>query len=276
MAQIFVSYSRHDSEFVDKLIAELEKLGYSVWVDRENIRGGDSWLKSIAEGIDQCNAYLIVLSPNSVASKMVARELTLAFEKQKPIIPLRYKPYTLSSDMEFQLAGTQYIDFYEQDFASGMQRLAQSLTQHRGNKSNLPTNRAPASRPAQATTMPRSLIEVIGGTWSVEGEDKSARYRITIQPSGRYTILNPVNGVKSQGAWHIESENRLIMLTDSPKGFGGTLLSLYPSPVPKIDFNREIMIFHRISEDELEGESHLGQITLRLRMPRIWHRVKTD
>ncbi len=51
MSEIFVSYSRSDSDFVDKLIGELEQSGLHVWVDREDIGGGDRWRASISEAI---------------------------------------------------------------------------------------------------------------------------------------------------------------------------------------------------------------------------------
>jgi TIR domain len=75
---IFISYSRHDSEFVDRLIHELERYGFDAWVDREDIRGGAAWGASISQAIRRCQAVIVVLSPRSAASDNVAKELSLA------------------------------------------------------------------------------------------------------------------------------------------------------------------------------------------------------
>jgi TIR domain len=75
---IFISYSRHESEFVDRLIRELEKSGFDAWFDREDIRGGAAWGASISQAIRQCQAVIVVLSSRSTASDNVAKELSLA------------------------------------------------------------------------------------------------------------------------------------------------------------------------------------------------------
>ncbi len=41
MSGIFISYSRLDREFVDRLIEALEQRGFDIWVDRKDIGGGN-------------------------------------------------------------------------------------------------------------------------------------------------------------------------------------------------------------------------------------------
>jgi hypothetical protein len=43
MGQIFISYSRRDKGFVDQLVQDLGKNGFEVWIDWEDIVGGESW-----------------------------------------------------------------------------------------------------------------------------------------------------------------------------------------------------------------------------------------
>jgi hypothetical protein len=47
MGHVFISYSRRDTEVVEKIIAELEAAGIEVWVDREAIKAGKQWRKHI-------------------------------------------------------------------------------------------------------------------------------------------------------------------------------------------------------------------------------------
>ena len=67
---IFISYSRADEAFVDGLIDKLHQKGLEVWLDRDSIEGGAAWRAAISEAIRECRAFLVVLSPNSVHSKM--------------------------------------------------------------------------------------------------------------------------------------------------------------------------------------------------------------
>ncbi len=67
---VFISYARDDNDFVLKLTSDLAQRGVSVWLDTGSIRAGEAWRGSIVEAIENCTAFLIVLSPKSVASSM--------------------------------------------------------------------------------------------------------------------------------------------------------------------------------------------------------------
>lgn len=71
----FISYSSKDSEFVERLVNDLSKSRKKVWWDRWEIKVGDSITKKINEGIDRNDYLILVLSPNSVRSAWVEKEL---------------------------------------------------------------------------------------------------------------------------------------------------------------------------------------------------------
>jgi len=127
MAQVFFSYSRKDSDFVDKLIAELESQGIDIWVDRGDILAGEAWRNSIVEAIINCPVFVIVLSPNSISSENVTKELTLAEQHKKRILPLVIKEVQIPPSLDYQLAGLQYQTFVEGSYASNFERLTRSL-----------------------------------------------------------------------------------------------------------------------------------------------------
>ncbi|HZK76410.1 MAG TPA: TIR domain-containing protein [Candidatus Kapabacteria bacterium] len=104
---IFISYSRTDSEQAQRLAESLGAAGFGVWIDRAGIGGADSWSKEIVEAIDECGALIVLLSANSIASNNVVREVSLAFESKKCILPVELEPITLPSDFRYQLAGIQ-------------------------------------------------------------------------------------------------------------------------------------------------------------------------
>lgn len=88
MADVFVSYSRRDSEFVRRLVDGLTARGKDVWVDWEDIPPSADWFDEIGRGIDAADGFLYVISPDSVASEVCGRELRHAEDNGKRVVPL--------------------------------------------------------------------------------------------------------------------------------------------------------------------------------------------
>ena len=133
MSHVFLSYARRDQEFADHLVRALEGRGVNVWVDRQDIPGGAAWEAAIGEAVSVSSAVLVVLSPASVASEYVPKELSLAEKYDRPIVPILYESWEASADaaavkrVEFQLAGLQYVDFAGQPFEQGLTALLRCL-----------------------------------------------------------------------------------------------------------------------------------------------------
>jgi WD40 repeat protein len=88
MADAFVSYSRRDRGFVDRLFKALEGRGRDLWVDWEDIPPTADWQAQIRTGIEEANDFIFVVSPDSIASEVCATELGIAEELNKRIVPL--------------------------------------------------------------------------------------------------------------------------------------------------------------------------------------------
>jgi len=107
MSDIFISYSSKDRAKADQLTELLTSAGLSVWIDQSDLDVSTSWSKEIVQAIDACGAFVVLLSPSSIISKNVVREVALAFEKNKKILPLDLEPVALSEDLQYHLAGIQ-------------------------------------------------------------------------------------------------------------------------------------------------------------------------
>ena len=84
----FISYSRKDKDWVYWFSDILNKTaGQSTWIDRK-IPVGQDWWQTILSEIENCDAFVIILSPGSVASTYCMEELQYAHELGKPIVPL--------------------------------------------------------------------------------------------------------------------------------------------------------------------------------------------
>ena len=107
MADIFISYSRKDSEQALALVERLRAAGMGVWIDQRGIEAATSWSNEIVQAVDESKAMLVLLSESSIASDNVVRELSLAFEAKKPIVPIDIETVTLPTQFRYQLAGIQ-------------------------------------------------------------------------------------------------------------------------------------------------------------------------
>ncbi|MDP4199849.1 MAG: TIR domain-containing protein [Bacteroidota bacterium] len=109
MAHVFISYSRSDSSQALELLDVLRSNGIDTWIDRTGIEGSSSWGSEIAKAIEDCGTLLLLLSPRSVSSRHVEREVMLAFEREKRILPVILEPVEIPISIRYQLAGLQHL-----------------------------------------------------------------------------------------------------------------------------------------------------------------------
>jgi hypothetical protein len=112
MGSLFISYSRQDLKVVDFLVSRLKDDGFDVWIDRENIRAGDLWREKIVRAIKTADAFVLMLSPNSVKSDNVRKEMDLAESTQRGFFPVLLAPVNVPDKLMYQLSGIQWIEFH--------------------------------------------------------------------------------------------------------------------------------------------------------------------
>lgn len=105
---VFVSYSRSDKERVLPLLERLEQAGIPYWYD-QHIPGGAEWIETLEERIQSCSAIVLMLSPSSVESKYVRRELGYADSVGKPILTVELQQTELRHGLGLRLGQSQII-----------------------------------------------------------------------------------------------------------------------------------------------------------------------
>ncbi|MBC8171018.1 MAG: toll/interleukin-1 receptor domain-containing protein [Anaerolineae bacterium] len=132
MIQIFISYSRRDRQFAQQLSESLHTVGLGVWIDLQDIHAGSKWGEAIQEGLDNSQAMIVVISPDSMNSENVKDEWQYFFDHKKPIIPVLFRP----AKVHFQLNRIQHIDFHSQSYDAAFTALCEQL-EHRLAMDNL-------------------------------------------------------------------------------------------------------------------------------------------
>ncbi len=128
-ANVFISYSRRNKEFVQQLHSALEATGREVWVDWESIPVAGDWWQEIQLGIELADTFLFVISPHSAASKVCGQEIEEALKHNKRLVPVVYED-VLPEQVHPELARLNWIFLRpEDDFQHGFQRLLAALDQ---------------------------------------------------------------------------------------------------------------------------------------------------
>lgn len=88
MANVFISYSHKDKEFVQILNEILRKSNQDTWVDWQDIPSTEDWLMHICSMIETTTTFVFIISPDSVVSKFCHQEINHALKYNKRIVPV--------------------------------------------------------------------------------------------------------------------------------------------------------------------------------------------
>jgi RNA-directed DNA polymerase len=118
-AQIFISYSRQDEEFVRKLGRTLQEVGANIWLDTSSIRVGDDWDNAVQKGLEESEVMLLIATPTSMKSQNVTDEWAFFKDKGKLIVVVMLK----HCELHFRLKRIQWIDFDVENYDESLARL---------------------------------------------------------------------------------------------------------------------------------------------------------
>lgn len=125
---VFVSYSRQNLVFVDRLQAALIARGVKVAVDRSDIEKGEVWWKRLQQLITEADTIVFVLSPDSVNSKVCQDEVAFGESLNKRFIPIVAEPID-GIRVPDALARLNYIFFVAHDPSGTTGDFDQSIDQ---------------------------------------------------------------------------------------------------------------------------------------------------
>lgn len=127
---VFISYSHNDREFVNKLCENLVLHKVNIWIDRWEMKPGDSMIASVQAALQKSGAIVVVLSPSYVDSSWCKKELNAGLIKEledsgNVVIPV------LLADCEIPLFLREkfYADF-RKGFDESFKLLLEALSKH--------------------------------------------------------------------------------------------------------------------------------------------------
>jgi WD40 repeat protein len=126
MNHIFISYSREDREFTQKLIKKLESKNKSVWVDTDDLYASAIWWDELQNAIMESIAYIYLVSKNSLNSEYCKKEYLLASEKHKKIIPILLPGYS-EKDIPKNIDIYQWVKWDDLETEDGLSKLISDI-----------------------------------------------------------------------------------------------------------------------------------------------------
>ncbi|NES19704.1 MAG: TIR domain-containing protein [Symploca sp. SIO3E6] len=125
---VFISYSRADSDLARRLNDSLQMQGKTTWFDQESIAvtSQTNVQQEINRGIKASNNFLFILSPHSVNFPDCKEQVEYAASLNKRFVTLLHRPVN-PADLHPELAKVQWIDFDEQDYNADFNKLVRNL-----------------------------------------------------------------------------------------------------------------------------------------------------
>lgn len=99
---IFLSYSRADTERVAPLRDELRKLGYRVFFDTESIEAGEQWKRRLERSIRASRTLVLCWSKNVLGHEFITFEYSRAEALHKRVLPWLLDDTPLPQMLEIQ------------------------------------------------------------------------------------------------------------------------------------------------------------------------------
>ncbi len=174
--KIFISYSRRDMDFVERLAQDLSDNGYEVWYDLTKIEGGDRWAQEIQKGINQSQIFVIVVTSTSLKSEWVEKEYIFASQRGLKIVPLLRE----HCELPIWLLNIQYVDIIGINYERNYYQILEAFENYGRRKGDVKT------RPLSAKPSIEKYLPYIGIFLAV-----LALALLLLIPSSPISIVSP-------------------------------------------------------------------------------------
>lgn len=150
---VFISYKAEEIAEATWVRSVLETNGISCWMAPTCIPGGSSYASEIPQAIRGCSIFVLILSEKAQGSKWVSREVDLAINEGKTILPFMLENCPLKDEFNFYLTNVQRYAAYESKSAA-IEKMVREiwgmLNINPANKEEAPAAPAPVVAPAPA------------------------------------------------------------------------------------------------------------------------------
>lgn len=128
-ATVFISYSQNDKDITEKIADILIENDFGVFFDSYSLSAGDNWEDKMTKAIEVAGHFLILLSPDAIASEFIRTELRSRLHRSLNVIPIiiREPEYVYSQLHALNLMEIQCLDITKGTIEYNITKLIKAL-----------------------------------------------------------------------------------------------------------------------------------------------------
>jgi hypothetical protein len=120
---VFISHATEDLDVAQRLTQTLEDASIRVWLASRDIAVGANYAQEITSHLSRAAVVIVLLSDPGVNSPHVRREVTLAIDRDRPLLPVDVSGTpgfvaTLPDDWSYWLSLAQVLPYGDNDSAA--------------------------------------------------------------------------------------------------------------------------------------------------------------
>ena len=169
---LFVSYAHADSEKVFAEIKRFNEAGFNVWYD-EGIAPGNEWTDEIADALERCSVFVVMLTPTSAVRENVLNEINFALDEKKPFLAIHLEETELRSGLRLRIGTKQAILKYNMSDEEYEYKYTEALTRMGLQKKPLAASSGESESPVSIAELDRRAADFIKKSENDEPEAPS-------------------------------------------------------------------------------------------------------
>jgi predicted ATPase len=216
---VFICHASQDKTVADAACAAFERAGIVCWIAPRDPLPGRPYGPQIIEAIEHARVVLLIFSGQANRSEHVARELEIAANAKKPIVPFRIEAVMPSGDLQYYITRVHWLDAMAPPMETRLSELVavvQQLLEGGAARPAAPATPATLTTPATPATPAAAHTQSAIPTDSVEAPRHNLPAQLT-PLIGRDEALAEIAALLER--------SRLVTLTGSG-GIGKTRVSL--------------------------------------------------
>lgn len=161
---VFISFSSADRTAAEEVSKQFEASNVTTFFAPRDIHGGQNFAVEIVTAISACDVVVVLLSPSAIESPHVRREVSLAVDERRTLLPLAMPgtnyPSGFTTEWTYWLSAVQVMQYAG---APDVLRRARALlrsgdSEDPGRPTSRPGPRTPIRRKPSTKTTPSSLL----------------------------------------------------------------------------------------------------------------------
>ena len=197
---LFISHATEDVALAAELRQILVDEGYQTWMAPGDIRGSRPWAEQILEAIAAATVMVVLVSSQAMRSSHVGREVNVAFDHNKAVLPIRIEDVALSGTLRYLLAMVQWVDAFPPPLHRHHERLSKGVADALSDRGTTPQPPLPRMIEVQLHNIPSQVSAFFGR------EQEVAQIEKLIADHRLVTITGVGGGGKTRLALQVAAE----------------------------------------------------------------------